>query len=57
VAGKHGIRKEATKQPVKEMLYRVAYAPTLREYIVAIQEFRSYKPEIAKWVDDNKPKQ
>ena len=29
VAGKYGIRKEATKQLVKEMLYRVAYTATL----------------------------
>ena len=31
-AAKHGIRKEATKQIVKEMFYRVAYAPTVGEY-------------------------
>jgi len=47
VAGKHGIRKEATKQLVKEMLYRVAYAPTLGEYNAAVQELRAHQPELA----------
>jgi len=35
-AAKHGIRKEATKQIMKEMFYRVAYAPTAGEYNVAL---------------------
>jgi len=37
-AGKHGIRKEATKQIMKEMLYKVAYAPTRGEDNVALEE-------------------
>ena len=57
MAGKHGIRKEATKQLVKEMLYRVAHDPTLLEYNVATQELRSYKLKLAKWVDENEPEQ
>jgi len=57
VAGKHGIKKEATKQLVKEMLYRIAYAPTLGEYNVAMQELRAYKSELAKWVGDNEHEQ
>jgi len=57
VAGKHGIRKEATNQLVKEMLYRVAYAPTLGEYNAAMQQLRTYKLDLAKWVDDNEPEQ
>jgi len=55
VARKYGIRKEATKRLVKEMLYRVAYAPTLGEYNVAVQELRAYKPELAQWINDNEP--
>jgi len=46
VVGKHGIRKEATKQLVKEMLYSVAYAATLGEYNDAMQELRAYKLEL-----------
>jgi len=53
VAGKYGIRKEATKQLVKEMLYRVAYATTLGEYNDAMQELRAYMLELAQWVNDN----
>jgi len=48
VVGKHGIRKGATKELVKEMLYRVAYALTLRDYNVAMQELRAYKPRLTK---------
>jgi len=57
VAGKHGIRKEATKQLVRKMLYRAAYAPTLGEYNVVLQELRAYKPKFAQWVHDNEPEQ
>ena len=57
MAGKHDIRKEATKELVKEVLYRVAYSPTIREYNVALQELRSYKFELLKWVEDNEPRQ
>jgi len=57
VAGKHGIRKEATKQLVKEMLCRVAYATTLGQYNDAMQELSVYKPELAQWVNDNEPEQ
>jgi len=47
VAGKRSIREEATKQLVKEILCRVAYAPTLGEYNVVVQELRAYKPNLA----------
>jgi len=47
VAGKHDIWKEVTKQLVKQILYRVAYAPTLGEYNATVQELRAYKPELA----------
>jgi len=52
-AAKHGIRKEATKQIVKEILYRVTYAPTAAEFNVALEELRGYKAELGVWVDDN----
>ena len=39
-AAKHGICKEAIKQMVKEMFYRVAYAPIVEEYNVALDEMR-----------------
>jgi len=54
---KHGIRKETTKQIVKEMLYRVAYALTAEEFNVALEELRGYKAELDAWVDDNEPEQ
>ena len=53
MVGKHSIRKEATKELGKEMLYRLAYAPIVGEYNVASQELRSYKSELATWVGDN----
>ena len=42
VAGRHGIRKDTTKELVKEMLYRVSYVPIIEEYNVALQELRLY---------------
>jgi len=57
VAGKHSIRKEATKQVVKEMLYRATYAQTLGEYNAAVKELRAYKLELAQWIIGSEPKQ
>jgi len=54
-ATKHGICKEATKQIVKEMFYKVAYAPTVGEYSVALDELSYYKAELGTWVEDNEP--
>ena len=45
-AAKHGIYKEATKQIVKEMFYRVAYAPTVGEYNVALDKLTFYMAEL-----------
>jgi len=45
-AAKHGIHKELTKQIVKEMFYRVAYAPTVGECNFALDELRCYKAEL-----------
>ena len=42
---------------IKEMLYRVAYALTLGEYNVVVQELKAYKPESAQWINDNEPEQ
>ena len=38
------------------MLYRVAYAPTVWEYNVALEELRCYKEELRTWVEDNELK-
>ena len=54
-AVKHGIRKEATKQIGKEMLYKVVYAPTTAEYNVALEKLRGYNAEFGAWVDENEP--
>ena len=56
-AGKHGIYKEATKQILKEMLYRVAYTLIVGEYNVALEELRCYKAELGTWVEDNELEQ
>jgi len=56
-AAKYGIQKEATKQIVKEMLYRVTYAPTAAEFNVALEELRGYKAELSAWVNDSEPEQ
>lgn len=56
-ATKHAIRKEATKQIVKEISYRIAYAPPAAKYNVALEELRGYKEELGAWVDNNEPEQ
>jgi len=43
---KYSIRKEATKQIVKKMCYRVAYAVTVGEYNVTLEELRYCKGEL-----------
>jgi len=35
------------------MLHKVAYAPTIGQYNVALQELSSYKSELATWVGEN----
>ena len=54
-AGKKGVRRNATKDLVKEMFNRVAYAATGAEYGEALEELRQYKQELARWVEDNEP--
>ena len=46
-AAKLGIRKDASKDLLKEMFNRLAYAPTSLEYDVALGELRYYKVELA----------
>jgi len=45
---KVGIRLDATKDLVKEMFNRVAYAATTAEYGHALDELRHYKQELAR---------
>ena len=55
VPGKHEVRCDASKELVKQMLNRVAYAPTMLEYDVATEELRSYKAPLATRVQENDP--
>jgi len=52
-ATKKGIRRDVSKDSVKEMFNRVAYAATGAEYGEALEELRQYKQELAHWVEDN----
>ena len=54
-AAKLGIRRDVSKDLLKEMFNRVAYAPTTAEYELALAELRKYKRELACWVEDNEP--
>ena len=54
-AAKLGIRRDASKDLLKEMFNRLTYAPTGPEYEVALGELRHYKVELARWVEDNEP--
>ena len=54
-AGKLGIRWDASKDHIKELFNRVAYAAIAAEYGQALEELRHYKHELARWVEDNEP--
>ena len=54
-AAKFGIRRDASKDLLKEMFNRVAYAPTAAEYELALAELRKYKRELVCWVEKNEP--
>ena len=54
-AAKYGYRKESTKDLLKEMLNRVAYAASAAEYGIAMDELRKFQRELAVWVEDNEP--
>lgn len=52
-ASKLGIRRNASKDLVKEMFNRMAYATIVVEYGQVMEELRQYKHELAQWVEDN----
>jgi len=54
-AARLGIRHNASKDLIKEMFNRVTYATTTVEYDCAIQEMRTFKREVALWVEKNEP--
>jgi len=54
-AAKLGIRRDASKDLLKEMFNRVAYAATMVEYELALGELRKYKRELASWVEKSEP--
>ena len=56
-AGKVGIRPQGSKDLLKEVFNKIAYAPTGVEYGVAVEEIRKYKSQLAAWVKRNEPEQ
>jgi len=46
-AGKVGIRRQGSKDLLKEVFNRIAYTPTEVEYGVAVEELRKYKLQLA----------
>jgi len=54
-AGRLGIRRKEPKELIKEMFNRVAYATTPTEYDCALHEMRSFKLELALWVEKKEP--
>jgi len=52
---KYGYRKESMKDLLKEMLNRVAYAASVVEYGLAMDELRKFKRQLAVWVEENEP--
>jgi len=54
-AGRLGIRCNASKDLIKEMFNRVAYATIAAEYDCALDEMRRFKRELALWVEKNEP--
>ena len=54
-ATRYGFRKVVTKDLLKAMFNRVAYAPSLVEYGIAMDDNRTFKRELAEWVEKNEP--
>ena len=54
-AGRLGIRRNESKDLIKEMFNCVAYATIAAEYDSALEEFRKFKCELAQWVEKNEP--
>jgi len=58
VGGKEAQHLKGNNQRTCEgNVYKVAYARTVREYNVALQELRSYKAKLTTWVYENEPEQ
>jgi len=55
VVAKYGYRKESTKDLLKEMFKRVAYAIGAAEYGFAGDELRKFKRQLVVWVERNEP--
>ena len=51
-----GFRCDASKDMLKLMFNRVAYAPTNGEYMQALEELRTVKSALAAWIQNNEPK-
>ena len=56
-AAKLGIRWNASKNLLKELFSRFAYATTKVEYEGVLDELRKYKRELAECIEKNEPKQ
>ena len=54
-AARLGIRRNASKDLIKEMFNRIAYATTGPEYDSAMEELRKFRRELAVWVERNDP--
>jgi len=54
-AGRLGIQHTASKDLIKKMFNRVAYATIAAEYDCALDEMRRFKRKLALWVEKNKP--
>jgi len=48
-AGRLGIRRNASKDPINEMFNHVAYATSVAEYDSAMDELRRFKRKLALW--------
>ena len=54
-AARLGIQRNASKDLLKEMFNRIAYATIVAEYDSAMDELRRFKRELAVWVKENDP--
>jgi len=53
--GRLGIRRNESKDLIKEMFNHVAYATIAAEYDCALEEMRRFNRELALWVERNEP--
>ena len=54
-AARLGIRRNASKNLLKEMFNRMAYATTVAKYDSGMDELRRFKRELAVQVEENDP--